>query len=175
MPVVAALTPSSSTLRRHKNHAQGSDSGRAKQAGAEVPGILPASGAQRPLATPVCPTVLPLLRPEPVQTGGMRDGPGEEPGKNKHPAGLVSSTPTGPYSRALVNLQEWQAEPDRPEARTGLSIRTALWPSIGIVDLLLLEPPELGVPPTQVSIGSQEQRLKEQSRPVVCGQPTRSR
>lgn len=130
VPVVAALTPSSSTLRRHKNHAQGSDSGRAKQAGAEVPGILPASGAQRPLATPVCPTVLPLLRPEPVQTGGMRDGPGEETGKNKHPAGLVSSTPTGPYSRALVNLQEWQAE-----ARPGLSIRMALWPSIGIVGI----------------------------------------
>lgn len=102
VPVVAAMTPGSfTTLWRHKNHAQGSDSGRAKQAGAEVPGILPASGAQRPLATPVCPTVLPLLRPEPVQTGGMRDGPGEEPGKNKHPAGLVSSTPTlGPYSWA---------------------------------------------------------------------------
>lgn len=104
------MTPSSfTTLWRHKNHAQGSDSGRAKQAGAEVPGILPASGAQRPLATPVCPTVLPLLRPEPVQTGGMRDGPGEEPGKNKHPAGLVSSTPTGPYSWAQVNLQGWQS------------------------------------------------------------------
>lgn len=120
MPVAAAMTPSSSTtLWRHKNHAQGSDSGRAKQAGAEVPGILPASGAQRPLATPVCPTVLPLLRPEPVQAGGMRDGPGEEPEKNKHPAGLVSSTPTGPYAQAQVNFQE-VTEPDRPEARPGL-------------------------------------------------------
>jgi hypothetical protein len=155
------------TLRRHKNHAQGSDSGRAKQAGAEVPGILPASGAQRPLATPVCPTVLPLLRPEPVQTGGMRDGPGEEPGKNKHPAGLVSSTPTGPCSRAQVNLQEWRAEPDRPRGWTrASSLRMALWPSIGIANLLL-ERPELGVPPTQASIGPQEQRRKEQSRPEV--------
>lgn len=65
--------------------------GEAERRRGQVPGVLPASGARRPLAALCSPAVLPLLRPEPVQTGDTRDGPGEEPGKNKYRARLEPS------------------------------------------------------------------------------------